>query len=31
MLVDVDDALSILIALVAFAAFLAIIRGLDRI
>jgi hypothetical protein len=31
MLVDVDDALSILIALVAFAVLVAMIRGLDRI
>jgi len=31
MLGDVDDALSILIALAAFAALLALIRGLGRI
>ena len=31
MLGAVDDALSIIIALAAFAAFLLLIRGLDRI
>lgn len=31
MLEDVDDALSILMALAAFAVFILLIRGLDRI
>jgi hypothetical protein len=31
MLGDVDDALSILIALLAFAVLIALIRGLDRV
>lgn len=31
MLGDVDDALSILMALAAFAVFILLIRGLDRI